>query len=157
MSGDRIALNLTGLDKEDVQRGAMVETRMASGAHQPRHRCTVFPGGDLHPRQRVRIHLGTARFGQGHPVEGVADTQVRRGFVHFQWSSRWWRSVRPVRLPQVFSRVPMGGGVVLYTGTPNVRARFPGGELTHLEVLILGDLADVYGSHGDSPRARSHR
>jgi len=37
----------------------------------------------------------------------------------------------------------MGGGVVLDTGTPKVRARFRDVRLTHLELLNRGDLADV--------------
>lgn len=146
-AGDRIALNLTGLDKEDVQRGAMVgEPGWLRALTSLDTRCTVLPGEvDLHPRQRVRIHLGTAEvMARAIPVEGSPIPRGGEGFVHFQLEQP------VVAVPGdrfVFRRyspvLTMGGGVVLDTGTPKVRARFREVRLTHLEVLSRGDLADV--------------
>ncbi len=147
VAGDRIALNLTGLDKEDVQRGAVLgEPGWLKALNSLDTRCSVLPGEvDLHPRQRVRIHLGTAEvMARAIPVEGAAIPRGGEGFVHFQLEHP------VVAMPGdrfVFRRYSpvqtMGGGVVLDTGTPKVRARFREVRLTHLELLSRGDLADV--------------
>lgn len=146
-AGDRIALNLTGLDKEDVQRGAVLgEPGWLRALSSLDTRCTVLPGEvDLYPRQRVRIHIGTAEvMARAIPVEGVPIPRGGEGFVHFQLEHP------VVAMPGdrfVFRRyspvLTMGGGVVLDTGTPKVRARFREVRLTHLELLSRGDLADV--------------
>ncbi|MFO7626354.1 MAG: selenocysteine-specific translation elongation factor [Candidatus Fermentibacteraceae bacterium] len=147
VAGDRIALNLTGLDKEDVQRGAVLgEPGWLRSLTSLDTRCTVLPGEiDLHPRQRVRIHLGTAEvMARAIPVSGKPIPRGGEGFVHFQLEHP------VVAVPGdrfVFRRyspvLTMGGGVVLDTGTPKVRARFREVRLTHLELLNRGDLADV--------------
>ncbi len=146
-AGDRIALNLTGLDKEDIQRGAVLgEPGWLRSLTSLDTRCTVLPGEiDLHPRQRVRIHLGTAEvMARAIPVSGRPIPRGGEGFVHFQLEHP------VVAVPGdrfVFRRyspvLTMGGGVVLDTGTPKVRARFREVRLTHLELLNRGDLADV--------------
>lgn len=146
-AGDRIALNLTGLDKEEVQRGAVLgEPGWLRALSSLDTRCTVLPGEvDLHPRQRVRVHIGTAEvMARAIPVEGAPIPRGGEGFVHFQLEHP------VVAMPGdrfVFRRyspvLTMGGGVVLDTGTPKVRARFRDVRLTHLELLSRGDLADV--------------
>lgn len=146
-AGDRIALNLTGLDKDDIQRGAVLgEPGWLRSLTSLDTMCRVLPGEiDLHPRQRVRIHLGTAEvMARAIPVSGKAIPRGGEGFVHFQLEHPI------VAVPGdrfVFRRyspvLTMGGGVVLDTGTPKVRARFRDVRLTHLELLNRGDLADV--------------
>lgn len=146
-AGDRIALNLTGLDKDEVQRGAVLgEPGWLKSLISLDTMCTVLPGEiDLHPRQRVRIHLGTAEvMARAIPVSGKIIPRGGEGFVHFQLEHP------VVAVPGdrfVFRRyspvITMGGGVVLDTGTPKVRARFREVRLSHLELLNRGDLADV--------------
>ncbi len=146
-AGDRIALNLAGLDREDVQRGAVVgEPGWLRTLTSLDTRCTILPGEmDLHPRQRVRIHLGTTEvMARAIPMEGAPIPRGGEGFVHFQLEQP------VVAVPGdrfVFRRyspvLTMGGGVVLDTDTPKVRARFREARLSHLELLNRGDLADV--------------
>ena len=146
-AGDRIALNLTGLDKEDVQRGAVLgEPGWLRALSSLDTQCTVLPGEvDLHPRQRVRIHIGTAEvMARAIPVDGVPITRGNGGFVHFQLEHPVVAVPGDRFVIRRYSPViTIGGGVILDTGTPKVRARFREVRLRHLELLSHGDLADV--------------
>lgn len=146
-AGDRIALNLTGLNKEDVERGSVIgEPGWLRALSSLDTLCSVLPADvDLQPRQRVRLHIGTAEImARAIPVKGAPVGRGSRGFVHFQLE----HPVVAVPGDRFVIRryspvVTIGGGVVLDTGTPKVRARFREVRLQHLELLSRGDLADV--------------
>lgn len=145
--GDRIALNLTGLRKEDVYRGSVAcEPGFLKVLSSLDTTCTMLPGNvDLLVRQRVRFHVGTAEvMARAIPVEGKPLLRGETGYVHFQLEHP------AVAMPGdrfVIRRyspvVTIGGGVVLDTDTAKVRARFRDVRLEHLDLLSRGSIEDI--------------
>ncbi|MFO8184290.1 MAG: selenocysteine-specific translation elongation factor [Candidatus Aegiribacteria sp.] len=158
-AGDRIALNLAGLHKDEVHRGSCVGD---PGYLQVRESLDtsitmIETAEPLKRHQRVRFHTGTAEvMARAVPVEGNVVAPGTSGYVHFQMESpvvalpgdRFViRSYSPV--------VTIGGGTVLETGTRKVRKKYAEDRVSHLEVLETGDLKDILtemlrkaGSHG---------
>ena len=145
--GDRIALNLSGLNKEDVYRGccaaepAYLEVRNSLDT-----RLTLLRSAEgLKKHQRVRFHTGTAEvMARAVPVEEDLVFPGTNSFVHFQLESpvvampgdRFvLRSYSPV--------ITIGGGVILETGTRKVRKKYSRQRLSHLQALDRGDLETV--------------
>jgi len=146
-AGDRIALNMVGLEAEDVARGScFAEPGYLSTRTSLDTECTMLPStGALKRHQRVRFHTGTAEvMARAVPVEDGALPPGTGGFVHFQLESPL------VALPGdrfVIRRyspvVTIGGGVILETDTRKVRSRNAASRASHLEHLAAGDLESL--------------
>ncbi len=148
--GDRVALNLVGLEREDARRGSCLatpgwlQTVPALDAE-----CSLLPAGGLETRQRVRFHCGTAEvMARAVPMDGADMPPGSSGFVHFQLEEP------VVALPgdrfviRRFSPVTtIGGGVVLESGTAKVRQRNREDRLRRIGMLAEGDIAGVILSH----------
>ncbi|MBN2609726.1 MAG: selenocysteine-specific translation elongation factor [Candidatus Fermentibacteraceae bacterium] len=146
-AGDRIAMNLVGLDKDDAHRGACVAE---PGYMQVRESLDtsltmVESAEPLKRYQRVRFHTGTAEvMARAIPVEGNVIAPGTTGYAHFQLESpvaampgdRFViRSYSPV--------ITIGGGRILETGTRKVRRKYRDERVSHLEVLEAGDLKEI--------------
>lgn len=147
VAGDRIALNLAGLHKDEVHRGSCVGD---PGYLQVRESLDttismIETAEPLKRHQRVRFHIGTEEvMARSVPVEGNVVAPGTSGYVHFQMESpvvalpgdRFViRSYSPI--------VTIGGGTVLETGTRKVRKKYAEDRVSHLEVLETGDLKDI--------------
>lgn len=166
VAGDRIALNLAGLHKDEVRRGSCVGD---PGYLQVRESLDttismIETAEPLKRYQRVRFHIGTAEvMARAVPVEGNVVAAGTSGYVHFQLESpvvalpgdRFViRSYSPI--------VTIGGGTVLETGTRKVRRKYSEDRVSHLEVLESGELKDILvemlhkaGSSGTTVEAAS--
>jgi selenocysteine-specific elongation factor len=146
-AGDRIALNMVGLEKEDVSRGYVLAT---PGYVEPFDSldasCTMLPGEiELSNRMRVRFHTGTSEvMARAFPAEGQTLAPGGTGFVHFQLEGP------VVALPGdrfVIRRyspiVTIGGGKILETGTSKIRRRQKERRLERLEKLSRIDPENV--------------
>ena len=148
-AGDRIALNMVGLETEDVVRGSCLAE---PGYLIPRlsldTECTMLPSSrTLLRNQRVRFHTGTAEvMARAVPVGSDAVRAGCSGYVHFQLENP------VVALPgdrfviRMYSPiVTIGGGTILETGTRKVRKKFAEERFNHLELLAEGDLVSLAG------------
>lgn len=146
-AGDRIALNLTGLRKEDVHRGSVAgEPGYLKILNSLDTTCTMLQGGvDLLVRQRVRFHVGTAEvMARAIPVEGRPLLRGETGYVHFQLEHPVVAMPGDRFVIRRYSPVvTIGGGIVLDTDTAKVRARFREVRLEHLDLLTHGSLEDL--------------
>ncbi len=146
-AGDRIALNLTGLRKEDVHRGSVAgEPGFLKTPTSLDTTCTMLPGNvDLVHRQRVRFHVGTAEvMARAIPVEGKPLLRGETGYVHFQLEHPVVAMPGDRFVIRRYSPVTtIGGGVILDADTRKVRARFRETRLEHLDLLSHGDLEDI--------------
>lgn len=145
--GDRVALNLVGLRKEDVYRGCCVaEPGYMKVRNSLDTKLSMVPTAvPLKRHQRVRFHTGTAEvMARAVPVEGDVLAPGTTGYVHFQLESpvaaipedRFViRSYSPI--------VTIGGGKILETGTRKVRKKYVDDRIIHLEVLEKGDLETI--------------
>ncbi len=155
-AGDRIALNLTGLRKEDVHRGSVAgEPGFLKKLSSLDTTCTMLPGNvDLLLRQRVRFHVGTAEvMARAIPVEGKPLLKGETGYVHFQLEHPVVAMPGDRFVIRRYSPVTtIGGGVILDTDTRKVRARFRDVRLEHLDLLSHGDLEDlIHEAMEDAP------
>lgn len=138
-AGDRIALNMVGLEKEDVNRGYVLATPdYVEPFESLDASCTMLPGEiDLSNRMRVRFHTGTSEvMARAFPAEGKTIPPAGTGFVHFQLEAP------VVALPGdrfVIRRyspiVTIGGGKILETGTTKIRKRQKERRVKRLEKL----------------------
>ncbi len=146
-AGDRIALNLVGLRRENVDRGHCFGTpgTLVSLTSVDTF-CTMLERGfDLKPRQRVRFHVGTAEvMARAMPVEGNMLPRGTSGYVHFQLEQE------VVAIPGdrfVIRRyspiVTIGGGTILETGTRKVRTRYRKDRMRRLELLSSGNIHGI--------------
>jgi selenocysteine-specific elongation factor len=146
-AGDRIALNLTGLPKEDIYRGSVAgEPGFLKVLNSLDTTCSVLPGNiDLLLRQRVRFHVGTAEvMARAIPVEGKPLLRGETGYVHFQLEQPVVAMPGDRFVIRRYSPVvTIGGGVILDTGTRKVRSRFRETRLEHLDLLSHGDIEDL--------------
>ena len=147
MAGERIALNLTGLRKEDVHRGSVVgEKGFLKKLNSLDTTCSMLQGNvDLLIRQRVRFHAGTAEvMARAIPVEGKPLLRGETGYVHFQLEHPVVAMPGDRFVIRRYSPiVTIGGGIILDTGTRKVRSRFREARLEHLDLLSHGDLEDL--------------
>ena len=146
-AGDRIALNLTGLRKEDVHRGSVAgEPGYLKILSSLDTTCTMLSGNvDLLVRQRVRFHVGTAEvMARAIPVEGRPLVRGETGYVHFQLEHPVVAMPGDRFVIRRYSPViTIGGGIILDTDTAKVRARFRDVRLEHLDLLSHGSLEDL--------------
>jgi len=146
-AGDRIALNLTGLRKEDISRGSVAgEPGFLKVLTSLDTTCSILSGNvDLMLRQRVRFHVGTAEvMARAIPVEGKPLLRGETGYVHFQLEQPVVAMPGDRFVIRRYSPVvTIGGGIILDTGTRKVRSRFREIRLEHLDLLSHGDLEDL--------------
>ncbi|MCK5786888.1 MAG: selenocysteine-specific translation elongation factor [Candidatus Sabulitectum sp.] len=146
-AGDRIALNLTGVHKEDVHRGSVVgEVGFLKTLNSLDTICTMLQRSfDLMIRQRIRFHVGTAEvMARAIPVEGKPLLRGETGYVHFQLEHPVVAMPGDRFVIRRYSPVvTIGGGIILDTGTQKVRSRFREARLSHLDLLSHGDLEDL--------------
>lgn len=146
-AGDRIALNLVGLQREDVSYGSCVaEPGFLQVKNSLDTNLTLLKSAKpLKRYQRVRLHTGTAEImARAVPVETDVIHPGSTGFVHFQLESQ------VVALPgdrfviRNYSPViTIGGGIILEAGTGKVRKKHIRERISHLEVLSSGDISAV--------------
>lgn len=146
-AGDRIALNLAGIHKEDVHRGSVAgEVGFLKTLNSLDTTCTMLQRNiDLLVRQRVRFHVGTAEvMARAIPVEGKPLLRGETGYVHFQLEHPVVAMPGDRFVIRRYSPVvTIGGGIILDTGTQKVRSRFREARLSHLDLLSHGDLEDL--------------
>ena len=146
-AGDRIALNLAGIHKEDVHRGSVAgEVDFLKTLNSLDTTCTMLQRNiDLLVRQRVRFHVGTAEvMARAIPVEGKPLLRGETGYVHFQLEHPVVAMPGDRFVIRRYSPVvTIGGGIILDTGTQKVRSRFREARLSHLDLLSHGDLEDL--------------
>jgi selenocysteine-specific elongation factor len=146
-AGDRIALNMVGLEAGDVERGSC----FAEPGHlKPRTsldtECSLLPSaGALKRHQRVRFHTGTAEvMARAVPVDAATLPPGSGGFVHFQLESPVVALHGDRFVIRRYSPVvTIGGGVILETDTRKVRSRDTMERAAHLELLSAGDLSSL--------------
>ncbi|MCK4506683.1 MAG: selenocysteine-specific translation elongation factor, partial [Candidatus Aegiribacteria sp.] len=144
-AGDRIALNLVGLQREDVSYGSCVaEPGFLQVRNSLDTRLTLLKSSKpLKRYQRIRLHTGTAEImARAVPVETDVIHPGSTGFVHFQLESQ------VVALPgdrfviRNYSPViTIGGGIILEAGTGKVRKKYIRERISHLELLASGDIS----------------
>ena len=146
-AGDRIALNLVGLQREDVSYGSCVAE---PGYLQVRNsldtRLTLLKSAEpLKRYQRVRFHTGTAEImARAVPVETDVIHPGSTGFVHFQLESQVVALPGDRFIIRNYSPViTIGGGIILEAGTGKVRKKHIRERISHLELLASGDISAV--------------
>ncbi len=142
-AGDRVALNLVGLEREEARRGSSLATpgwMEASSALDTE--LTLLPGFPLEMRQRVRFHCGTAEvMARAVPMEGSDLEQGSSGFVHFQLEEPVVSIPGDRFVIRRFSPVTtMGGGQILESGTAKVRLKNREDRLRRVGMLADGDI-----------------
>jgi selenocysteine-specific elongation factor len=155
-AGERAAVALAGVDRQGVVRG---DTLMDTADWEPASIMTVQvsvladAAAPLRPRQRVRVHLGTAEVmarlalpdGEIVPgAEGTAQLRLERPLLARALDRLVIRSYSPVRT--------IAGGVVLEPDAPR-RKRFTDSTRTALRSITNADgaldaLLDLAGANG---------
>ena len=136
VAGQRVALNLAGVDRRQVERGDVVAgADELRGTHLVDAAVELLPGaGSLRRGARVQVHHGTrASAGRIAPLEAEVLEPQRRAYVQI----RLERPIVPAAgdrlvLRQVAPPDTIGGGVVI---DPAPRKHGPGPE--HVERLRL--------------------
>ncbi len=146
-AGDRIALNLAGLSKEEAHRGSCVAE---PGYLQVRDSLDtslslVDGAGTLKRNQRVRFHTGTSEvMARAIPVHGNIVNQGEVAYVHFQLESPTVAMPGDRFVIRNYSPVvTIGGGVILETGTRKVRKKYADNRISHLQTLEAGEPEDI--------------
>ena len=143
-AGERAAVALTGMDRDDVQRGdTLVAEPGWTESHILTTRLRVLPGSDwwIEPRQRVRVHLGTAEvmarvtiLDRDEPLrpgqEGWAQLRLEEPLVPRTGDRLVVRSYSPV--------TTIGGGRVVEPVAPP-RKRLEPGDAAAFEALLRRD------------------
>lgn len=145
-AGDRVALNLVGLEREDASRGsALAEPGWLQAVSGVDAECSVLRNTTLEHRQRVRFHTGTAEvMAWAVPIAEEGIGAGRSGFVHFQLEKPVVAVPGDRFVIRRFSPVTtIGGGVVLEAGTARLRARARGDRLRRVEMLSGGDMTGI--------------
>lgn len=144
-AGERVALNLSGVDVADVARGAVVA---APGAWRPTRRLdariTMLHGASLKHGARVRVHQGTAETlarvsvaGSSGVVPPGEEADVRLRFESPAVVSRGDRFI----LRSYSPLVTIGGGAVLDPWPPRAGVRTARGVARMAALQLLGDPA----------------
>ncbi|MCK5117168.1 MAG: selenocysteine-specific translation elongation factor [Candidatus Aegiribacteria sp.] len=143
VAGDRIALNLVGLQKDDAQRGSCVAEPgyLQVKGSLDTTLSLLETAKPLKKYQRVRLHTGTAEvMARAVPVETEVISPGTTGYVHFQLETAVVvlpgdrfvvRSYSPV--------ITIGGGSILEAGTRKVRVKYASERTSHLMALESGD------------------
>lgn len=146
-AGDRIALNLVGLQREDVSYGSCVaEPGFLQVRNSLDTNLTLLKSAKpLKRYQRVRLHTGTAEImARAVPVETDVIHPGLTGFVHFQLESQVVALPGDKFVIRNYSPViTIGGGIILEAGTGKVRKKHIRERISHLEVLASGDISAV--------------
>jgi len=141
--GDRVALNLVGLEREEAHRGSCLATPgWLSAPTALDTEMTLLPGCPLRMRQRVRFHCGTAEvMARAIPMEGSDLAPGETGYVHFQLEEPVVSMPGDRFVIRRFSPVTtIGGGVILESDTAKVRLRNRDDRIRRVEMLAGGDL-----------------
>jgi selenocysteine-specific elongation factor len=146
-AGDRIALNLVGLHREDVDRGYCFGTpgTLVSLSSVDTY-CTMLDAQvDLRPRQRVRFHVGTAEvMARAIPVDGKTLARGSSGYVHFQLEHEVVAMPGDRFVIRRYSPIiTIGGGTIIETGTRKVRSKYREDRLQRLELLSSGNVHGI--------------
>jgi selenocysteine-specific elongation factor len=159
VAGQRTAVNLAGIEREEIQRGMVLS---APGIFQATKRAdariTLLPSArELKSRARVHFHQGTAeRIAQvvllgrdtlGPGENGFAQLQLDEAVLVVPGDRFILRQFSPV--------VTIGGGTVLDVRAPRHK-RSDAGIATFLETMERGDRAEVLAALADAtPRGLS--
>lgn len=147
--GDRVALNLVGLEREEAWRGSCLASpgwlKAVTGIDAE---CTMLVDSGLEPRQRVRFHTGTAEvMARAIPMTEPGIPPGGSGFVHFQLEEPVVAVPGDRFVIRRFSPVhTMGGGMILEAGTSKLKRRMIEERLRRVEMLSDGDLAGILQS-----------
>ncbi|MDA8334267.1 MAG: selenocysteine-specific translation elongation factor [Peptococcaceae bacterium] len=150
-AGQRVAVNLTGLEVDDIARGSL----LASPGHlTPAHRLDVhlqLLAKAAHPlknRTRVRVHLGTAELlGRVRLLDREEFKPGEEGYVQLELEGKV-AAARGDRFV-VRSYSPMhtiGGGTVVENGTPRYR-RFRPEVMEQIATREHGTPAELVAQH----------
>ncbi|MCD4776436.1 MAG: selenocysteine-specific translation elongation factor [Candidatus Aegiribacteria sp.] len=146
-AGDRIALNLVGLRKDDVHRGSCVaEPGFLQVKGSLDTSLTMLETAEpLKRYQRVRLHAGTAEvMARAVPVETDVISPGITGYVHFQLETPLVALPGDKFVVRNYSPViTIGGGTILETGTHKVRKKYALERTSHLEALESGDIESI--------------
>ena len=146
-AGDRIALNLVNLRKEDVRRGSCVgEPGYLQLKRSLDTRLSLLEtASPLKRYQRVRLHTGTAEvMARTVPVESDVVLPGTAGFVHFQLETPVVSLPGDKFIVRNYSPVvTIGGGTILETGTRKVRKKYASGRTSHLKALESGNIESI--------------
>ena len=143
IAGDRIALNLVGLEKDDAKRGSCVaEPGYLQVKGSLDTTLTLLKTAKpLKKHQRVRLHTGTAEvMARAVPVETEVISPGMTEYVHFQLESPVVALPGDRFVVRNYSPViTIGGGSILEGGTRKVRKKYASERTSHLMALESGD------------------
>lgn len=150
-AGDRIALNLVGLEKDMVSRGDCLGSPgflHASKSLDAECCMLKWKGADLKYRQRIRFHTGTAEvMARAIPITGKTISPGSRDYVHFQLETPVvFLPGDPFVIRKYSPTVTIGGGNILESGSRKVRNRFRTERKDHLEKLAERNLSGILES-----------
>jgi len=162
VAGDRIALNLVGLRRDDVQRGSCVAEPgfMKVNSTLDTSLTLLETAEPLKRYQRVRFHTGTAEvIARAVPVRTDVLKPGTTGYVHFQLESPVVSLPGDRFVVRNFSPVvTIGGGTILEINSRKARKKYALERTSHLEALETGDvesilkkLLDDSGKNGITP------
>lgn len=150
VAGQRAAVALTGVDRQDLRRGSVLVTDPGWVAHHmltTRVRLLADSAWSIEHRQRVRFHLGTAEvmarvsLMEAHELlpgeEGWAQLRLEEPVVARAGDRFVLRSYSPV--------TTIGGGVVVEP-TPRKRKRLTAAEQRKLTEILSGDPPTTVGA-----------
>ncbi|NOQ22718.1 MAG: selenocysteine-specific translation elongation factor [Candidatus Aegiribacteria sp.] len=147
VAGDRIALNLVGLHKDDVQRGSCVAEPgyLRVKGSLDTTLTLLETAKPLKKYQRVRLHTGTAEvMARAVPVEADFISPGTAGYVHFQLETPVVALPGDKYVVRNYSPViTIGGGRILEAGTRKVRKKYAPERTTHLIALESGDIESL--------------
>jgi selenocysteine-specific elongation factor len=154
-AGERTALNLAGLGREEVARGDVVATPSAFGpstVFDGELRCLARAAKPLQHRQRVHLHTGTSEaVGRILLLEGTELAPGGTGMVQFQSETPLVLGPRDRFIVRSYSPVrTLGGGVVIDAAATPRRRRPPAAAaqavVARLRELRRGDPLEVAAS-----------
>lgn len=126
-AGQRTAVNLAGVDREEVQRGQVLATpgSVAETLRVTLHVRLLPSAVPLEQRDRVRMHIGTTEvIGRATILDGQAIEPGGQGFIRFHGEAPFPAAVRDRVVLRTFSPPhTIGGGVVLDTQGSQRRGR----------------------------------
>jgi len=145
--GDRAAINLAGIEKEDAQRGdVLAET----GAFAPAFHFDIklyllkSAPAALKQNSRVRLHIGTSEvMARVRLLDTDALKPGETGFAQFQCEGPIIAENQDRFVIRRYSpMVTIGGGVILQSNSPRHK-RFDAETLAQLKILETGDIFDL--------------
>jgi len=147
VAGDRIALNLVGLHKDDVLRGSCVAEPGYLQVQNSLDTSLILleTAKPLKKYQRVRLHTGTAEvMARAIPVDTAVISPGTSGYVHFQLESPVAALPGDKFVVRNYSPIiTIGGGRILEAGTRKVRKKYAPQRTSHLIALEAGDIESI--------------